>query len=79
MVVGVVLTWWFLSINANSGEWQDLVNVIGIAFIVIVVVAVALSWLIARFAFKRNTWRVLAAVFGPPLFVALVPITLWAL
>jgi hypothetical protein len=79
MVVGVVFTWWFLSINANAGEWQDLVNVAALGFILITLVAVAVSWLIARYAFTRKTWRVVVAVFGPPLCVALVPIIFWAL
>lgn len=67
IVVGTVFTWWFLSINANSGEWQDLVNLAAVAFMLIALVAVALSWVIARYAVRRKTWRVLVAVVGPPL------------
>ena len=79
MVVALLLTWWFLSINANAGDWQDVVNVVAAAFMVFVVVAVAVSWLIARYAFRRSSWRVLAVAFGPPLLVSLVPITFWVL
>lgn len=77
--VGVLFTLWFFSISANSGEWQDLVNLAAVAFMLIALVAVALSWVIARYAVRGKTWKVLVAVVGPPAFVGLVPIVFWAL
>lgn len=80
MVVGVALTWWFLVINGDSGEdWQDLVILVAAGLMAIAFVAVAVSWLVARYALRSTTSRVVMAAVGPPSLVALIPIVLWLL
>ncbi|HUP15367.1 MAG TPA: hypothetical protein VM848_04885 [Acidimicrobiia bacterium] len=78
-VVGVSIAIWFLSINSFAGDWQDVVSVVSIAFVVVCGLAIGLSWLIVRYFITGDSARVAVALLGPPALFGLIPFTLWLL
>ena len=76
-LASVSIAIWFLSINSQSGDWQEVVSIIAVAFLAGCGLAIGLCWLLIRYFVARDGARTAVALLGPPALIGLIPFLLW--